>query len=47
MIFFERYGIMLICGILVPPDVYMHEEFTLAYFVAKKGEKMFIWLNVP
>jgi hypothetical protein len=30
---------MLICGLLVPPEVYMHEDFMLAYFVAKKGEK--------
>lgn len=34
---FGRYGIMLICGLLVPPEVYMHEEFMLAYFAAKKG----------
>lgn len=45
---FGRYGIMLICGLLVPPEVYMHEEFMLAYFVPKKGEKngMVVCLNV-
>jgi hypothetical protein len=26
-ILFGQYGIMLICGLLVPPEVYMHEEF--------------------
>lgn len=41
---FGRYGIMLICDLLVPHEVYMHEEFMLAYFVAKKGETKMVWL---
>jgi hypothetical protein len=38
-IFFGRYGIMLICGLLVPPEVYMHEEFM--FF--EEGMKNLCW----
>lgn len=42
--FFGRYGIMLIYGLLESSDVYMHEEFVLAYFVAKREEKNGIFI---